>query len=143
MTKIDHRMIFLLVCCFMGVISVCDPHVLGDQNTFLARFVSSEFLNFMGVMVTITLASTANIHIELKRKEEENKEEIFPKTKAAVRKSAVSLLWSLLLSVILVVSKPLLPQVDSYMAFANSVALAILLWGILIIYDITKLAFRL
>ncbi|MFU1478971.1 hypothetical protein ACM25N_15170 [Roseovarius sp. C7] len=142
MTKVDARMIFLLACAFMAAISFLYPPVFGDENGFLSQFVNHEFLNFMGIIVTITLASTANLHLELRRKEKEAKEEYLSGTRTAVRKSAFSLIWALVLSVILVVTKPLIPEDQTWEALSNSFALAIILWGILVIYDITKLAFR-
>jgi len=135
-------MVFLLACGFMAAISIMDPAAFGDGNSFLGQFVNHEFLNFMGVIVTITLASTANLHMELRRKEEKAGSEFLVRTRTAVRKSAFSLIWALFLSVILVVVKPLLPDGEVYAALANSFALAIILWGVLVILDVTKLAFR-
>ena len=120
MTKIDSWMVFLLALSFLAAISFMDPCLLGDDNPFLAQFVNHEFLNFMGVIVTITLASTANIHIELRRKEKEQGEEFLIKTRAAVKKSAFSLVWALFLSIVLVVVKPLFPDEKIIIAIANS-----------------------
>lgn len=142
MTKIDSWMVFLLACSFMVAISFMNPSAFGNGNGFLGQFVNHEFLNFMGVIVTITLASTANIHMELRRKEKEAGKDFLVRTKAAVRKSAFSLIWALFLSVVLVVVKPLLPEGEIYAALANSFALAIILWGVLVILDVTKLAFK-
>ncbi|SMP36040.1 hypothetical protein [Shimia sagamensis] len=143
MTKIDSRMVFFLSCCFLVAGSVYEPRILGDENSFLEQFVNHEFLNFMGVIVTITLASTANIHMELRRKEAKAKKDFLSGTRNAVKKSAYSLVWALFLSLILVVGKPLLPDTHTWMAIANSIALSIILWGILVIWDITKLSFKL
>ena len=143
MTKIDSWMVFLLALSFLAAISFMDSSLLGDDNPFLGQFVNHEFLNFMGVIVTITLASTANIHMELRRKEKEQGKEFLSRTRGAVRKSAFSLVWALFLSIVLVVVKPLLPDVEVLAAIANSFALAIMLWGVLVIFDITKLAFQL
>lgn len=142
MSKIDSWMVFLLVCAFMVGASLMYPESLGDGNGFLGGFVNHEFLNFMGVIVTITLASIANLHIELRKKEREAGEEFLAKTRVAVKKSAFSLIWALFLSVVLVVVKPLLPEADVWRAIANTFSIAIILWGILVILDITKLAFR-
>ena len=105
--------------------------------------MNHEFLNFMGVVVTITLASTANIHIALRRKEEAAGEEFLKGTRDKVKKSAFSLIWAMFFSVVLLVVKPLLPTVDEVSALTNAAGLGIILWGILIILDITKLAFKL
>lgn len=143
MTKIDHRMIFGLAVAFMVMVTVKAPWILGDSNNFLEGFVNHEFLNFMGIVVTITLASTASLHIELKKLEKEAGKEFLVRTKRAVRNSAYSLICAMLLSVVLVVVKPLLPSSETAAAFANSCALALILWGVSVIYDITRLAFKL
>ncbi len=135
-------MVFLLACSFMLVISYLEPSIFSDSNQFLAQFVNHEYLNFMAVMVTITLASTANIHIELRKKEKLAGKDFLTKTKAAVRKSAFSLIWALSFSVILVFIKPLIPQTEFALSLVNSLAIATIIWSILVILDITKLAFK-
>lgn len=144
MTKIEARFIFGLAVACGVLLSFCNPSILSDENGFLSDFVNHQFLNFMGIIVTITLASTANIHINLVRMEKENEGLDLDKTRAAVRRSALSLVWILLLSVVVVVlAKPLLPPLETYQALMNTFALAIILWGVLVLYDITKLAFKL
>lgn len=141
--RIDARLVFCLYCLVAFVVSIAFPWVLGDDNVFLSEFMNHEFLNFMGVVVTITLASTANIHIALRRKEEIAGEEFLSGTKERVRASAFSLIWAMFLSIGLVIAKPLLPDGPEFDSVANSIGLGIILWGILIILDITKLAFKL
>lgn len=143
MTKIDHRVIFLLSVAFMAMVSFKYPDALSDKNDFLRGFVNHEFLNFMGIVVTITLASTANLHIELKKLERDAGKEFLARTKNAVRKSAYSLICAMLLSIVLAIVKPLLPVSDLSSALANTFALALILWGVSVIYDLTRLAFKL
>ncbi len=142
--RVDARLTFCLYCLGAGLITAVFPWALSDQNDFLKQFMNHEFLNFMGVVVTITLASTANIHIALQRKEEALGEDgIFSGTRKKVKQSAFSLIWTMFLSVALVVAKPLLPAGQHIEAIANATGLGIILWGILIILDITKLSFKL
>ncbi len=142
MTKIDARVILGLALAFAVFLSFWDPTPLSDQNDFLSNFVNHEFLNFMGILVTITLASIANIHINLRRLEKENKGLVLKNTRAAVRRSALFLIWTLLFSVIVVFLKPLLPPLETWQALMNTFALASILGGVFVIYDITKLAFK-
>ena len=125
------------------MVSFIYPQALSDENSFLKQFMNHEFLNFMGVVVTITLASTSNIHIALRRKEEAVEQETFSGTRAKVKASAFSLIVAMFLSVALVVIKPLLPSGEVIEALANAFGIGIILWGILIILDITKLSFKL
>jgi hypothetical protein len=142
--KIDARLTFCLYCFFAALTVLAFPWALSDQNDFLEQFMTHEFLSFMGVVVTITLASTANIHISLRRKEESiGDDTAFSGTRARVKASAFSLIWAMFLSLALVVIKPLLPSNIYLEAAANATGIAIILWGILIILDITKLSFKL
>ena len=135
MAMIDARLTFFY-CLASGLASASLLWMLSDDNEFLKQFI--------GVVVIISLASTANIHIALLRKEEKlGREDMYLGTRERVKSSAFSLIWAMFLSVILVVAKPLLPDGVHIEAFANSVGLGIILWGILIILDITKLSFKL
>lgn len=142
--KIDARLSFCLYCFAAAMTVFFFPWAISDQNDFLRQFMNHEFLSFMGVVVTITLASTANIHISLRRKEELIKDDnAFSGTRFRVKASAFSLIWAMFLSVVLVVTKPLLPSSVHVEAAANAFGIGIILWGILIILDITKLSFKL
>lgn len=142
--RIDARLTFCLYCLAAAITAFAFPWALSDQNEFLKQFMNHEFLNFMGVVVTISLASTANIHIALRRKEDALGEEgIFSGTRARVKASAFSLIWAMFLAVVLVVAKPLLPFGPHVEALLNAAGLGIILWGMLIILDITKLSFKL
>lgn len=118
------------------------PWVLSDSNAFLAGFVNHEFLGFMGVLVTISLASAANIFLELTRLEDRLQKAAFPKTKRDVRHSAYALLWLLVASVALVVIKPLVgicgQRAD---AFTNGAAITIIIVAALTLADLTRTAF--
>lgn len=123
-------------------LSAAAPWTLSDGNTFLAGFVNHEFLGFMGVLVTISLASSANIFLELTRMEDRLNKSAFPKTKADVRHSAYALLWLLVASVALVVLKPLLRSCGTHAeALVNGAAITIILVAVLTLADITKTAF--
>ena len=124
------------------VLSLCQPWVLSDENEFLESFVNHEFLGFMGVVVTITLASATNIHIELKKLEAAAEMEFLSSTRRKVRQSAFALIWSLFLSVVVVVAKPLLTGGQIAISLANGAALLLILVGILVLVDLTKLAFN-
>lgn len=143
MNKLDLRVVFALATSMMVVGVFVEPSLFGDENLFLAGFVNHEFLSFMGIIVSITLASTVSLHMALTRKEDEKGQCFLSGTKAAVRKSAFSLIWALIAAIFLVVTKAALPEVHPWDGLCNVAALAIILFGIFVMYDITKLAFRL
>lgn len=118
------------------------PWTISDRNSFLAGFVNHEFLSFMGVIVTISLASTANIFLELTRIEDRLQKAAFPKTKRDVRHSAYMLLWLLVASVVLVIIKPLGGSCgERSIAFFNGVAITIIIVSVLTLLDVTRTAF--
>lgn len=143
MTKFDHRMILLLTGLFLVAIVIKEPYLVSDQNKLLKEFVSDPLLSFMGLIVTITLASTANIHLILRKMEKDAGREFLTGTKRAVRRSAFSLIWALVLSIILVTIKGSIPTShDTAIAAINSLAILTCLGGISVILDITRLALK-
>jgi hypothetical protein len=125
------------------VIVVAAPWVLSDENRFFAGFVNYEFLTFMGVIVTITLASASNLFIELNKLEDRLDEAVFAKTKGHVKDSAFALIGALIAAIVLVILKPLLACSHRAEAGLNGVAVAILLFSVLVLIDLTQAAFGL
>jgi hypothetical protein len=123
------------------VLSISDPWVLGDKNEFLKNFVNHELLNVLGVIMAITLASAANLHLEFNKIEDVAQKTILTRARAAVRKSAFSMIVLFTFAVVIVTVKPLLPPSDVMMSFANGATLLIVLFNILVLTDLTKLVF--
>lgn len=137
--------ICLMICwvALAAVIAVVRPELISDKNSFLKDFVNQEFLGFMGVVVTITLASAGNLFIELNKLEDRAEVSVFAKTKRSVKASAFSLIWSLVFALILVTVKPLLGPSQGAQAIANAAALTTILFSILVLVDLTVAAFNL
>lgn len=119
------------------------PWVLSDQNSFLKGFVNEEFLSFMGVIVTITLASAANLYIELNKLEDRVDKPIFRSTKRHVRHSAFTLIGALVSALVVVVLKPLLICGRSSEALVNGVAVTTIIISVMVLIDLTQAAFAL
>jgi hypothetical protein len=126
-----------------GVIAAAAPWILSDENSFFKNFVNHEFLAFMGVVVTITLSSAANLFIELNKMEEKLDSVIFRKSKIHVKDSAFALIGALVASIILVIVKPLLLCGHRSEAVLNGFAVTILIFSVLILVDLTQAAFSL
>lgn len=126
----------------MTMTSICLPSTLSDSgNSFLRGFVNQELLATLGVVVTITLASAGNIHIELGKLEKSLSVD-FQREKQTVRHSAYLLIALFLAALLLVVLKPVLASGERPSAFANSAGLFILVWAVAVLYDLTRSAFR-
>lgn len=141
MNKTIARCTFISASIAWIVLSLTEPWVLGDSNRFLKNFVNHEILNFLGVIVAITLASSANIHLEFNKIEERAKERILSRTRISVKKSAFWLIGMLVLSIIIVVSKPHFGTSDIATSLVNGAALLIILFNVLILIDLTQLVF--
>jgi len=141
-SKVISRCIFTAAVGVWIVLSVSSPWVLSDKNSFLKDFVGGDLLNVLGVILAITLASSANLHLAFNSIENEVKKTFLVRTRAAVKKSAFSLIILFVIAVVAVVVKPLLPQSEISMSIVNGICLLVVLFNILVLTDLTALVFR-
>lgn len=143
MTRTVALLIFIVSLATALVLVAAAPWTLSDNNDFLRGFVNHEFLNFMGVVVAISIASGSNLYIELNKMEEREGVEIFPRSKRNVRDDVYALLWSLFFSVGVVVIKPLAKCGERSEAFFNAAAILLILFAALTLSDLIRAAFDL
>jgi len=133
----------LVLAAFLASVSICAPTAISDENAFLGSFVNHEFLNVLGVILAITLASVAGIHLEFNRIEERYEQVgALKKSRASLAKAAYWLIALFVIAVVIVVVKPIVASGDASQAFFNSAALVIFLWHILILISLTQLVFK-
>jgi|SRR5450631_3900753 hypothetical protein len=128
----------------LAVVLICaiyNPSYLSDQNTFMHHFVNHELLALLGIIMTITLASAASLHLEFNKIEEKFQKHGLTNTRRGVMQGAYGLIFGFLLAMALVVFKPLLPHSEGAEAVVNGLALIILLFNVLILLELTQLAF--
>lgn len=126
------------------ILSVAAPWVLSDGNALLASFISQGgFISFLGVVVTITLASAANLHLELNKMEEKIQKRIFAKTRISLKKSAFWLIGMLVIGIVLASTKSLVCSTETAQSFFNGACLLIVLFNVLVLIDLTQTAFAL
>lgn len=133
----------ILICfaALMLALSACYPSAISDKNDFLHHFVNQELLALLGIIITITLASAASLHLEFNKIEERHQKRALTGTRAKVKQAANCLIILFLVSVALVVCKPLLAETEHIQAVFNGAALFILLWNILLLTELTLAAF--
>lgn len=56
---------FLALSGLLGYVSIRHPYLIGAENKFLNSFIDQQLLSILGVIVTITLASAASLHLQL------------------------------------------------------------------------------
>lgn len=141
MSKTVSQCIFICSSALLLIVSICKPELFGNTNDFLKNFVGGDLLNFLGVLVTITLASAANLHIELNKMEEKIQKRVFTKTRASIKKSCGWLIALLIIAVVLVLSKQYVLSLPVMLALLHSAAILILLFSVLVLVDLMNTAF--
>jgi len=121
-------------------LSITAPWVLGDQNGFLRNFVNQELLGVLGVILAITLASAGQLHLQFNEVEDAIKRDVLSRSRAAIKRSAFSLVILFGVAVIIIVAKPHVVG-DIACSFINSLALLILLFNLLVLTDLTQTVF--
>lgn len=133
-----------LIClsAIVIVLSATAPNVLGNENDFLRGFVTHELLSILGVIVAITLASSANLHLKFNEIEEKyGQPGGLADTRRRVHQGAYWLISLFLVSVLIVVLKPNFVGSPWAESLINGSCIVILVWSVLIMVAITRLIF--
>jgi magnesium-transporting ATPase (P-type) len=127
----------IVICC-----AISAPTLLNDKNKFLHDFINYELLGVMVVILTITLTSVAQLHLEFNRIEERYKRRnALSRSRGGVRAAAFWLIALFLAAILLVTLKPLLANEDWSETLFNGIGLVILLWNVLILTELTVTIF--
>jgi uncharacterized protein YqhQ len=113
------------------------PRWLDDHNDFLRGFVNHELLAILGVILAITLASAAQIHLKFNDMEEKANRAFLASSRHEVKSSAYWLILSFVVALFLVMVKPLFLEHHFAIAFVNGAAIWVLLFDIMILFDMT------
>lgn len=135
---------YVTLICFAAVsvvIVATRPSWVSDENDFLRGFVNHEFLNLLGVILAITLASVASIHLEFNKIEEKYERAGLTLSRANLKKNALWLIGLFVAGVLVVAIKPLLSLGATGEGFMNMAAMLIVLWHVLILLSLTNLVF--
>lgn len=143
MSRSQGYLVLLISGLFLVAVSISQPEFLSDNNEFLKGFVNHEFLNILGVILAITLASIANIHLVFNNIEEKYKSRGgLQKSRHNLKKSAYWLIVLFVAGALAVIVKPIICQSPLSQALMNSLVLLILIWHVLILLGMTALVFR-
>ena len=135
-------MMMLTLATILLSTSICSPYYLSDDgNEFFKNFVNHELLSVLGVIVTITLASSASLHLELNKLEEQTGER-FSGARSAIKISSYSLIAIFGAAFALVMVKPWVASNQHASAALNSIVILIFLFSLAILADLTMAVFR-
>jgi hypothetical protein len=139
-STLGYVILFLYCACSASIVA-CRPDWFDDQNRFLKEFVTYNFLSLLGVILAITLASIANIHLEFNKIEERYKNRGLAISRQNLRSNAHWLISSFVCGVLIVLVKPIAVSGTTSEAFFNAAAMLILLIHVLILISLTQLIF--
>lgn len=129
-----------LLCGFS--ISICKPAFF-SENAFLDQFVNHEFINLMAVIVTVSLVSVVQLHMEYTRIERKFKQRAFEKSRRTVNANGVILIALFVFSFIISFIKGM-PEVEGNLqiqSMVHVVALAAILECVWIMYELIRTAY--
>jgi membrane protease YdiL (CAAX protease family) len=141
MTKNIAVTALIAVVCVLTVCIIVVPTWLSDQNEFVKEFSQRDMLPILGVILAITLASSAQLHLEFNKIEERAKKEILRTSRASVRGASYALIGLFLAASVVSIIKPIIPQTERSQATVNSISIFILFFNIIILIEIVQAAF--
>jgi Na+/proline symporter len=135
----------LIVLSIVGVVVVAfslrSPEILAG-NTFLQGFVNHEFMSLLGVILAITLASAAQLHLSLRQIEARHKNpDMLSGARRAVKNAAYGLIFLFVFGFVVVLLKPIFREEEVLVSIAHGAAIFIVAWTVLILISLTEAAF--
>lgn len=136
---------FLIVLAgVLTLISLFEPGIL-NSNTFLVSFINHEVLNVQAVIVTVSLVSISQTHLEFSRVERRLGGDIFGAARREINGTATVMIASLFIVLLLLLfaggTNPETSPVPA--AFFKAGCLMLLAVAILAMADIIRIAYEL
>jgi hypothetical protein len=128
----------ILMIVLAGVfvaMSVCVPHVLAE-NQFLIGFINHEILGIMAVIMTISIASIATIHIWFNELEEKHGKTVFGKARREINQAAFTMIWLFVGQLALLIIRSLFLQSIIVVSLFNGGSLLLLLASVITLLDV-------
>lgn len=128
----------------------CMPDFFG-KNEFLKSFVTFELLNILAVILTVTLASIANIHLSLNRivrtafKDRAKGSARAEVVRREINQNGWLLFWLFIGACLLIFVKGALgePPNIHWLSFVHSFGLVLLFTSLLVLFDIYQVIYAL
>ena len=117
------------------------------SNEFLKEFISHELISLLAVVLTVTLASVANIHLAINRivanylSHSAEQKKVAEKIKAEIKGNAWVIFWSFAVAIVILFVKGLNQSDPLIVAVCNASMLWILLLNLLCILDIYRVIY--
>ena len=139
--------ILIAFILFFAVSTVSKPEFLATNN-FLQEFFTHEILALLAVILAITFASVANIHLALNRivmrafGRSSIGEQAAQPVRQEINSSAWWLFWGFIACALSLIVKGSMPDHIYIVSAMNGIGLTVLVLNVLIFYDIYQAIFK-
>lgn len=136
MKTVFHVLLIVLAGIVIAM-SVCQPAILA-HNKFLEGFINQEILSIMAVIMTISIASIATIHIWFNELEDKHGKKVFGAARREINQAAFYFIGLFLAQLVCLIvrSLPLFDGKETAMSLFNGGSLLLLLCSVLTLMDI-------
>lgn len=131
---------WILLAIFSGVLfcaSYTAPESMA-QNAFLLEFVNHEYINVVAVIVTVSLVSVTQIHLEYSRIERRFETRVFQEAREEINLGAVILTSMLVLAFVISFVRAEVLDNDFLLSLTHSATLLTVVVSIFIMYDFVR-----
>ena len=115
--------------------SICAPQILAS-NEFLKGFVNHEILGIMAVIMTISIASIATIHIWFNELEQKHDQRVFGKARREINQSAFVMIWLFVGQLALLIVRSSFLESAGIVSFLNGASVLLLLASVITLLDV-------
>ena len=149
--KVFWILVVIVAVAVAATLSLFFPTLLAD-NEFLKGFINHEIMAFLVVIMTITFASVANIHLTVSRsqaaisdpaKRAKLEADVAKPLRDETRSSAWLLFWGLVVCGVALLVKGWFPDVKQVVSFVHGIAIIVLVTYGVVTYDIYEAVFEL
>ena len=135
--KVMYSCSILVIAGVLVSISICKPSLLAS-NAFLKDFINHEILNIHAVIVTVTLVSITQIHLEFSKIERKFDRKIFDDSRREVNRTTSILVGTLIVMVVILIWLGGLSNNDTMTSLLMSFNIVLLFSGVLAMVDIIR-----
>ena len=134
MSKAIYIVFLIVVAGGTVATSICSPKLLAD-NEFLKGFVNHEILGIMAVIMTISIASIATIHIWFNELEAKHGQKVFGQSRREINQAAFIMIWLFVVQLGLLIVRSNFSD-ERAIAFFNGASILLLLASVITLLDV-------
>jgi hypothetical protein len=118
------------------IVSISIFHPLILETKFISKLVEDQCLNILAVIMTISIASIATIHIWFNELEDKHEKKVFGAARRQINQGAFLFIWLFVGEVVLLIVRSFFEGNNVAISLFNGFALLILLCSVLTLADL-------